>query len=367
MLLLAVAGVAVLVLGEVAVRLYLALPPSHVTTHVADPDAGFRIRPGYGNLPESHPDHINSLGFRDVEHGMVKSPGTLRILGIGDSFVYGVVPPDENFLRIAAARLDTMLGDTVDVEMVMMGLGGYSPENEAGLLRSLGLSLDPDIVVICFFVGNDVTGIPVRAEVLRGKRYFTGSRSRLRRLARRSRLFLLTEFAASRIKDRLVRRGEPATAGGSSTASSSEFLNVERARLPVYERHTDETTRALWREAEGYLRTIDTLCTEAHVPWMLLVIPSEIQVDADVRRAVIERLGVSSDALDVDAPQRRLERLARELDVPVVDPLARMREAHGPDARLYVPNDTHWNARGNALAGEILADALRRLVSARTP
>jgi hypothetical protein len=373
---LAMAGIVCLVAGELAVRAYLALPPPEDATHVPDADAGFRIRPGYGDLPEDHPDHVNALGFRDREHAIAKPPGTLRIIGIGDSFVYGMVPPEQNFLRVAARRLDTRVVDSLDVEMVMMGLGGYGPENVAGLVRSLALRMDPDLLVVCFFVGNDVTGIPVRAEVLRGRRYFTGSTSRWRTLARRSRLFLLAEHAAVQLVS-TVRSGER---GGderppSGTAApdrsprrlSVEYVEVQAVRLPVYMPGEREKTEPLWRTAEHWLRDIDDRCDGAGVPWALLAIPSEIQVDPAVRASVLERLGISRDALDPDAPQRRLRALARDLGVPFVDPLDRMRAATDAGGRLYVPDDTHWNARGNALAGEILAEVLEDLIGpART-
>ena len=37
--------------------------------------------------------------------------------------------------------------------------------------------------------------------------------------------------------------------------------------------------------------------------------------------------------------------------MPVLDLLPVMRQEHQTRVRLYVPNDTHWNERGNLVAG----------------
>jgi len=43
---------------------------------------------------------LNSHGFMDVEFQVAKEPGTFRILGLGDSFAFGVVPYQHNYLTL---------------------------------------------------------------------------------------------------------------------------------------------------------------------------------------------------------------------------------------------------------------------------
>src|SRR5262245_10764446 len=47
---------------------------------------------------------LNSRGFNDVEF-TEKKPSTYRILAIGDSFAYGAVPHEQNYLTLLGARL----------------------------------------------------------------------------------------------------------------------------------------------------------------------------------------------------------------------------------------------------------------------
>jgi hypothetical protein len=71
-------------LGEVGLRIYNSIDPLPIF-YSGNPDR-FRGKPfaPFWNF------HLNSRGFNDVEFSAHKTPGTIRILGIGDSFAFGV-------------------------------------------------------------------------------------------------------------------------------------------------------------------------------------------------------------------------------------------------------------------------------------
>lgn len=95
------------VLLELLMRAWLSFGPTPPdSTYLADARCGYRLRPDAPAAKAAHPDdYVNDLGFRDADHSRQKSPGTWRVLGLGDSFVYGMVAPADNFLRVAARRL----------------------------------------------------------------------------------------------------------------------------------------------------------------------------------------------------------------------------------------------------------------------
>jgi len=362
-LLLALGGVFfALLCGEVVSRIILPLLPDPPNTpFIGDSACMYRLRPSEPDrFPEDHDDHVNEFGFRDRNHPLAKPVGRFRVLGLGDSFVYGAVSVRDNFLRVAERALNREAEISTDI--LLMGVPGWSTENQLGYLESVGLDLDPDLVVINFFVGNDVSGIPVRGRVIRGNVYPTTSPLPLRNLLRKSQLFVMFESLVLRrmmrqLKD--VKVTESTDNGGLGPVPVSDmYLKIMEQSLPVYLRQPDPRTAALFNEAEGYLARIDEVCRASEVPWLLVLIPDEVQVDARVRSQVLAGLAVSAEDYDFDAPQVRLNRWAGAHEVPVLDLLAVLRHEHKPEARLYVANDTHWNKRGNLAAGLMVGWAI---------
>jgi hypothetical protein len=366
----AVVALITLLMAEGGLRLYLAIAPAPMNSRfLSDPDCGYRFRPGqFWDDDRAPEDIVNSFGFRDCEHRVEKPPNTFRVLGIGDSFVLGPLIIDQSFLRVAERALnDSILIPPMRAEFCLMGLSGYSPENELGVLRSPGLRLDPDLVLLCLFVGNDITALSLGAEVLAGELYFTRSSNRLHNLLRKSRLFVLGEKALvthwrsrnlhtqTRILDRAEADASHTEPDNESYSPTLYYLLIQKKRLPVFEKNPSETVADQWEGVEEVLLEFHHTCADAGIPWILLIIPTEEQVDPLVRKAVLEALSLDADAYDFDLPQRRLNRFARSHGIETLDLLPWFRLVHEESGALYIPNDTHWNRTGNRLAGELIA------------
>jgi hypothetical protein len=69
--------------------------------------------------------HLNSRGFNDVEFSARKAAGTIRILGIGDSFAFGVVPYEYNYLTLVEQYLKQ---SEHNVELINMGIPAIGPK-----------------------------------------------------------------------------------------------------------------------------------------------------------------------------------------------------------------------------------------------
>ena len=81
-------------LGELGLRIYNSIDPLPI--FYSESYNRFRGKPFAPNWNF----HLNSRGFNDVEFSTHKTPGTTRILGIGDSFAFGVVPYEYNYLTL---------------------------------------------------------------------------------------------------------------------------------------------------------------------------------------------------------------------------------------------------------------------------
>lgn len=162
------AAVATLALLEVAVRALGVAPPAEaLRIDVVLPGPKGITQPvGFGFIPgatirttyaSGEPvDHVfNSAGWRDAERTVEKPAGTFRILGLGDSYLYGQgVASEDVCLRRLEARLAAARPE-MRFEAINTGISGMNTAAERDLLRFRGLSYAPDLVILCF-VPNDV-------------------------------------------------------------------------------------------------------------------------------------------------------------------------------------------------------------------
>jgi len=99
----------------------------------------------------------NNLGLRrDRDTMATKSPDILRILVLGDSHTDGYVNNDESFCALLESSLTRRLPPGRRVEVLNAGIAGYSPAQEFLWYKMRGALLEPDLVVVVFYVGNDV-------------------------------------------------------------------------------------------------------------------------------------------------------------------------------------------------------------------
>ena len=97
----------------------------------------------------------NDLGFRDNRRTIPpKAPGAYRIIVLGDSFTAAM---GTDFERIYTSLLQDQLRKTSpDVEVLNLAVGGYNPIQEELVLKEVGFSLQPDLVVAAMFPANDL-------------------------------------------------------------------------------------------------------------------------------------------------------------------------------------------------------------------
>ena len=91
----------------------------------------------------------NRQGMRDShEYAEGRAPGRLRIIGIGDSGMFGWgVEQDEDYLAVLESNLNVR-ADGPRCDVLNMAVPGYNTQLEVESLRSKGLAYRPDIVIV---------------------------------------------------------------------------------------------------------------------------------------------------------------------------------------------------------------------------
>ncbi len=101
--------------------------------------------------------HFNEYGYRGrYPRPLEQAVGTRRILMLGDSFTLGWGNNlDETFVQKIA---DNLAAD--DYEVINVGYHGYiTADAYYAYLQQEGVLLEPDVVIIVLFSGNDITEI----------------------------------------------------------------------------------------------------------------------------------------------------------------------------------------------------------------
>lgn len=285
---------------------------------------------------------LNSHGFKDVEFQVEKDPNTLRILGIGDSFAYGVVPYDYNYYT----RLEEKLKQRDDrLEIINMGIPNLSPKDYLALLVTEGLALNPDQVILSFFIGND----------------FDDSK---RSIESYSYVFSFGKFLIDLQKsyEGTVIHGNLDYQDDQPTLTDEKYLQIEIARSDLFRVDNSELESRV-RGAMSYLREIKELCDRQNIELFVILIPDELQVNPNLQAKVIDSLDMNIQDFDFSLPNQYLQEELNEAEINFIDLLPYF-QGYSELKQLYKPNDSHWNIAGNELAAELIFQYLQRTPSA---
>jgi hypothetical protein len=296
---------------------------------------GYRLTPGqdYGAGL-----HGNELGYPGPDFQRNKRPGVYRIAALGDSFAIGpAVPFADNFLTL----LETSLPG---VEVYNFGVAGAGPREYYAILERDVWAFQPDLVLLCIFVGNDIT------ESLVTPRHLD---------LRQHALYLAFQRGWRLLRERgLYAVSQPGLAERCATPplSPRAYWEIEARRLSVCVQPTSAAMEKKWQRALRYLQEIVFAGSRQRIPLAVVLIPDEFQVNPLVRAEALATAGTDPAVLDLRLPQERLGAFFQDRGVPCLDLLPAFADVR--DA--YAPCDTHWNVRGNRLAAEQIREWLLR-------
>jgi hypothetical protein len=251
---------------------------------------------------------INSLGFRGPEFSPVKALGTLRVVVLGDSVVFGqgVEEPDT-----LPAQLSRRLQESLPqpVEVINAGFRGYNLIHYRILLEQRLLSLQPEVLVLVLTEINDLELKPFQFQPPRATRLSPES-FWMR--------FPLSRFVVQRLH-------------------GLDFT-------PAWHRHVRQSYDPAgpdWKAAAETLLAIRDDCAGRGI--RLIALPVPLLEDGDTF-----------------GPERaRLAAFLKENGITAIDPKP---ELLGIPARDLVvsPGDFHPNARSLGIFARLLAEAITR-------
>ena len=314
---------------------------------------------------------FNQLGFRDARRSYAKSPGTYRILALGDSYVEAAqVQADET----VTSRLERALGERASqsVEVVNAGVFGYGTAQQYLLLDQEGENVAPDLILLFFCHCNDVPNNNYRLELPDAdlgralKPYFDmgeyddelklipappPSRSTsVRQLLREwSMLYNVVETGVV-LKLELDNPREAWNAVGG-------LIDETRGKYDVEPR--DEWLRG-WRITEAVLARLRDRANELGAPLVIVSIPEWRAFDEAYWQRDNQKRNVNAGKMRPDAPVSHLAEIARSIGVrhvDLTDALQARIDAEGLHG-VYIEDDLHWTTTGHRVAADVVGSFL---------
>jgi hypothetical protein len=305
-----------------------------------DPYTGYRLKANSigsfrgGKVPAS----TNRHGHRSDDVPLVKGKNVFRILVLGDSFTVGAGVEQQDTYSSQLQRLLNQ-NSTRKIEVINTGVGGWNPFEYAQYYEYYGRWFDPDIVILGFFVGNDILNIDkgFRNTAILGRRV---SREKAAGQLVMLKVWLHVHSHLARL---VMRRPNDVESEGSDCDDFPDFiLSLMRERETNYREDFPEirnkAERAIWQ-----LLRIKKRTDEQGIPLLVVVIPDETQINSALRKLVF----TNSHDYDVDMPQSLLKEWFDREGIQALDLLPTFR---ADDRCLY--RNTHWTPEGHRLAAE---------------
>lgn len=361
----------------------------HDRYFVPDPVLALRRRPNtdfYFRMEERKSGFVhfvtNNQALRRIgDTTFEKLPGTRRILALGDSHVDGVVDNEENLTTLLEARLnrpDEKKG--LRWQVLNAAVGSYSPYQNYLWYRETGKRYDPDLVLLTFYLGNDLAELATedRPRLVERDSQFVetapSAGSVPNELAQKESLLTRLDRAAtknsyvySRSKN-LARRLVSRIRGGSASTQPviDPFGCVAQSLGQVsWSKNHQDYSRNLAAFGEILKRMRAEVEPGGGRLWLVLL-PSRLHVEPELDRdrisEVSKALGLSPKDLEFENRLTLdLTHLGKSLDVPVLDLGPAFRAAHRREQQaLYYQTDWHINTLGHQVAAEAIYAELQR-------
>ncbi|MBI3332457.1 SGNH/GDSL hydrolase family protein [Candidatus Peregrinibacteria bacterium] len=339
---------------EVGLRLFV---PYATPITIKDPHIYRRMRPNMEMDLEGKDWQsrifTNEHGWMGPAFDIEKTPGTKRVLHIGDSLVEAIhVNTEKSFV----SQLNNLLPGTEHLNLSVAGRGTLL---EFLTYRYYGYSYDPDVTIIWFYTGNDFRDNYQNRHLVRKKDLETVTVEPQRLGALKAYLlqnFRLPRFMFEKGKDNALFVGLLVKTGLLSIQPEEVGAEIPLGFRTTY-LDTPERGEAL-KTTELLLQALKQEVTKGRL--VLGVIPDIFDLRADLREQMLKEYpALQGQDLDIDFARRELTRIAREQHIPLLDLTEPFRRAFSQGKEPYLLIDGHLSQEGHDITAIAVATYLR--------
>jgi hypothetical protein len=318
---------------------------------------------------------INQKGLRGQEYPYAKAEGVFRILVLGDSFTAGLqVSEAETFPKLLEAQLNQS-DPQPKFEVINAGVTGYGTDNQLAYFSHEGYKYQPDLVILAFFSGNDLTdniwhsiyelkeGRLTPVPPARREESLTPNWAKEGSLFKNTRNFLYTHSRLYSVSIELLTLSAvqklPALAHWLVSLGLVEITQplVNYGNIYAFRYLPDEA----WQKSEALLLALNQAVEARGSRLLVVILPDELDVDDHRRQEVLAAYAglTKPQALAGPPPAERLAGILRQHDIVYISLLPALKAHYQTDQTpLYYRYDGHWTPAGHRLAGQAIYEYL---------
>lgn len=308
---------------------------------------------------------INSHGMRDFEYSLEKGENIYRILLIGDSFIEGVgVNIEDSTGKILEKSLANLNGKKVEV--MQMGVAGWSPLTEYLYLARNVVDFKPDLVILTF------NATDFRDEYYHFDLLTTHGKSQIENenshdLVKNDQDLNYFQIDLTTHPGEKENKGIVGNFKKFLTNNSAIFSGLEKIKAAYNRRFSKSSVRTNmlaitdtsppkdYKEAFDYpqksILKIKDLLDKQMIGLLLVVFPHGHVIDEDEWKIGRLEYGFKVGKVYSNKPHEDLTGWAESQGITTFDLLQKMREAPR-DMKLFFDQDGHWTTDGHRVAAE---------------
>ena len=257
---------------------------------------------------------INSHGIRNRESSPEKDTNTIRIMALGDSFIWGDGQNNKDLVTVKFENLLNKSKGHKKHEVINTGIGGYNTKDEFKQLIRLYPIYKPDFVIQFFFT-NDVLA-------KKGENIYANWKVATNMWLRKNSKFY--SFLYFLIK---------------STVNSE--IGFPQFLLPQ-DYYNLDNTKPGWVDFKTHTLSIMEFCKEQNIGYMFVFIPTLTNLDENYPYMEIKN---------------KVENYVDSLNAPFLS-YFNLFSKYAPKSLWVSEENTHWNGFATTLAADTLAQFL---------
>ena len=323
---------------------------------------------------------MSSHGFRDRERSYEKGKDVFRIVVLGDSMIEALqVPLEQTFIDV----FERMLNSESDkrFEVINLGVSGFGTGQEYLTLKYYGLNYQPDLIILAFFLFNDIRNNSLTLDSKYSGRsindrsipYFVLNNGEIEELSFRiGKRKIIKTFLARLFPNIYYLIGDSVRApwlvnllwemGLTDSVNSFKKKDISLSYYLYAEKYTPDWENA-WAVTKALILKMAKELEMNKIRLLVVVISSEVEFRPDMwDKTLDEDPSMRLLEFDLKKPERILSSFleANGIDYLLLQPgFEKYTKETGKDLHFHYVYDNHWNANGNAVAAQLVYSKLK--------